>query len=55
MKFLKILEKHPALSTKSSWNPPKGHPNLEVYLYQVKNELSSIADKPIRYSNLSKE
>ena len=55
MKSLKILEKHPTLSTKSSWNPPKGHPNLEVYLYQVKNELSSIADEPVRYSNLSKE
>ena len=45
----------PAFSPKSSWNPPQGHPNLEVYLSQVENELFSIADKPIRYSNLSKE
>ena len=45
----------PAFSPKSSWNPPQGHPNLEVYLSQVENELFSIADEPIRYSNLSKE
>ena len=45
----------PAFSPKSSWNPPQGHPNLEVYLSQVENELFSITDEPIRYSNLSKE
>ena len=45
----------PAFSPKSSWNPPQGHPNLEVDLSQVENELFSIADEPIRYSNLSKE
>ena len=45
----------PAFPPKSSWNPPQGHPNLEVYLSQVENELFSIADEPIRYSNLSKE
>ena len=45
----------PAFSPKSSWNPPQGHPNLEVYLSQAENELFSIADEPIRYSNLSNE
>ena len=45
----------PAFYSKSSWNPPQGHPNLEVYLSQVENELFSIANEPIRYSNLSKE
>ena len=45
----------PAFSPKSSWNPPQGHPNLEVDLSQVENELFSIADEPLRYSNLSKE
>ena len=45
----------PVFSPKSSRNPPQGHPNLEVYLSQVENELFSIADEPIRYSNLSKE
>ena len=45
----------PAFSPKSSWKPPQGHPNLEVYLSQVEKELFSIVDEPIRYSNLSKE
>ena len=45
----------PAFSSKSSWNPPQGHLNMEVYLSQVENELFSNADVPIRYSNLSKE
>ena len=43
----------PAFSPKSSWNPPQCHPNLEVYLSQVENELFSIPDELIRYSNLS--
>ena len=45
----------PAFSPKSSWKPPEGHPNLEVYLSQVENELFSIVDEPIRYSKISKE
>ena len=45
----------PAISPKSSWKPPQGHPNVEVYLSQVENELFRIVDEPIRYSNLSKE
>ena len=45
----------PAISPKSSWKPPQGHPNLEVYLSQVENERFRIVDEPIRYSNLSKE
>ena len=45
----------PAFPPKSSWKPPQGHPNLEVYLSQVENERFSIVDEPIRYSNLSKE
>ena len=44
-----------AFSPKSPWNPPQGHPNLEMYLSQAENELFSIADEPIRYYNLSKE
>ena len=44
----------PAISPKSPWKPPQGHPNLEVYLSQVENELFRIVDEPIRYSNLSK-
>ena len=42
-------------SPKSSENPPQGHPNLEVFLSHVEIDLFSIADEPIRYSNLSKK
>ena len=45
----------PAFSPKSSWKPPQGYPNLEVYLSQVENELFSIVDEPIRYFKISKE
>ena len=55
MKSLKILVKYQHFSINPLWTHPQGHPNLEVYLSQVENKLSSIADEPIRYSNLSKE
>ena len=55
MKSPKILVKLPVFSPKSSWNPPQGHPNLEVFLSQDENKLFGIADEPLRYSNLSKE
>ena len=45
----------PAFSTKSSWNPPTGHPNLEVLLSKIKYELFQIPNKCLIYSNLSKE
>ena len=44
-----------AFSPKSSWKPPLGHANLEVFLSQVENELFEIAKEPTRYSNLSQE
>ena len=49
------FSKTPAFSTKSTWNPPKGHPCLEVFLSQVENELFQITKQDLRYSNLSKE
>ena len=45
----------PAFSTKSTWNAPRGHPCLEVFLSQVENELFQITKQDLRYSNLSKE
>ena len=33
------FSKKPAFSPKSSWKPPQGHPNLEVFLSQIENEL----------------
>ena len=43
----------PAFSPKSSWNPPTGHSNLEVFLSQIEHELFQIPDKCLPYSNLS--
>ena len=45
----------PAFLPKSSWKPPLGHPNLELFLSQVENELFEITKEPTRYSNLSQE
>ena len=45
----------PAFSAKSTWNPPKGHPNIEVFLSQIEHELFQISDKCLHYSNLTKE
>ena len=49
------FSKKPAFSPKSNWNPPKDHPNLEVFLSQVESELFKTAEMPLGYSNLSKE
>ena len=45
----------PAFRPKSTWNPPKGHPNLEVFLSEVEKELFKCPDKNLGYSNLSRE
>ena len=45
----------PAFAPKSAWKPPKGHPNLEVFLSQVESDLFKAIERPIGYSNLSKE
>ena len=54
-KISKTFSEVPGFSPKSSWEPPQGHSNLEVYLSQVKAELINVADEPIRYSHLSKK
>ena len=45
----------PAFRPKSTWNPPKGHPNLEVFLSEVEKELFKCPNKNLGYSNLSRE
>ena len=45
----------PAFSPKSNWKPYVGHPNLEVFLSQIENELFKIVKTPLGYSNLYKE
>ena len=37
----------------SSWKPPIGHPNLEVFLNKIKEDLFKAIKNPLRYSNLS--
>ena len=44
-----------SFSPKSSWSLPAGHPNLEVFLSQIEQELFWIPDKPCTYSNFTKE
>ena len=45
----------PAFRSKSSWKPPTGHPNLEVFLSSVQKELFEDIGTSLRYSNLSTE
>ena len=44
----------PAFRSKSSWNPPKVHPNIEFFLSEVEKELFTVEDSKLGYSNLSK-
>ena len=44
-----------AFDTKSNWNPPKGHPHLEVFLSRVEEELFTVIERPVRHSNLFQE
>ena len=44
-----------AFARKSSWKPPLGHSNLEVFLSQVESELFKEMQDSLRYSNLSQE
>ena len=45
----------PSFTPKSSWKPPKGQPNLEVFLSDLEKQISRIVDSKLGYSNFSKE
>ena len=45
----------PAFAPKSAWKPPQDHPNLEVFLSQIESDLFKATERPLGYSNLSKE
>ena len=49
------FSKVPAFSPKSSWKPPKRHPNLEVFLSQLENGIFKIPFDNLKHINLSKE
>ena len=40
---------------KSTWKPPMGHDNVEVFLSQMEHEIFKDLQSPLGYSNLSKE
>ena len=37
------------------WKPPKDYPNLKVFLNHVESDLFKAIERPLGYSNLSKE
>ena len=43
----------PSFHTRSSWNPPKGDPHLEVFLSKVEEKLFTAIERPVRHSNVS--
>ena len=45
----------PVFTPKSRWQPPQGHPCLEVFLSEVGNELFELPKTDIKYSNLSSQ
>ena len=45
----------PEVRPKSSWNRPKGHLNLEVFLSEVEKEIFVVVDSKLGYSSLFKE
>ena len=44
----------PVFSLKSTWKRPMGHPNVEVFLSQVEQEIFKEVQSPLGYPNLSK-
>ena len=49
-----FLEK-PVFNIKSNWNPPNGHPALEIFLSELENKIFSVLLSTPRDYNLSKE
>ena len=45
----------PAFSPKSSWEPPKGHSSLGIFLSQLENEIFKMPFDNLKHSNTSKE
>ena len=45
----------PGFSPKSSWKPPKRHPNLEVLLSQLENKIFKMPFDNLKHSNPSNE
>ena len=44
-----------SFTPKSSWKPPTGHPNLDVFLSELEKQIFKIVDSKLGYFNFSKE
>ena len=44
-----------SFTPKSSWKPPTGHPNLDVFLSELEKQIFKIVGSKLDYSNFSKE
>ena len=49
------FSKTPAFKTNLFWNPPQGHPCLEVYLTQVEKEPLELLVSHLGYSNFIRD
>ena len=49
------FSERPSFTLISSWKPPKGKPNLDIFLSQIEKELFEVCKSNLGYSNLSKE
>ena len=45
----------PFFSLKLTWKPPMGHPNAEMFLSQIEQEILKEVQTLLGYSNLPKE
>ena len=45
----------PVFSPKSTWKPPIGHPNVEVFSSQIEHVIFAEVQSPLGHPNLSKE
>ena len=45
----------PSFRLMSSWKPPKGNPNYEMFLSKVEQDLFKTIETPTRYFNLSSD
>ena len=48
------FNENPSFPPKSSWKPPTGHPNLEVFLSELEKQILKTVDSKLDYSNFSK-
>ena len=48
----KSFSEIPSFRAKSPCKPPKGNPNLEIFLSKVEQDLFKTVETPVRYSNV---